>query len=156
LEDSQDRHHLLTWVIRQHFSGNGCKLDQTKTEGKLNRDIKVLIKFVEIYCDNKHESHNKSRWSPAGVDVEGKGNDDPQLCQECRKLLDYSIMRRRLCPLDPKPVCKKCKIHCYSYEYRSKIKEVMRFSGTTIKFLLSTNSVRFCTEYLLSHLSGSR
>jgi hypothetical protein len=142
-------------VTRQHFSGNGYKLDQTRTEGKLNRDIKVLIKFVEIYCDNKHDSNNKNWWSPASVDVEGKGNDGPLLCQECRELLDYSVMRRRRCPLDPKPVCKKCKIHCYSNDYRSKIRDVVRFSVTNLTLLLSTDSVRFCTEYLLSRLSRS-
>ncbi len=34
-----------------------------------------------------------------------------------------------MCPLDPKPTCKNCKIHCYAPENRAKIREVMRFSG---------------------------
>jgi hypothetical protein len=56
-------------------------------------------------------------------------NTKPLLCPECSALLGYSTDRRRLCPLDPKPTCKNCKIHCYAPENRAKIREVMRFSG---------------------------
>jgi hypothetical protein len=37
--------------------------------------------------------------------------------------------KRRRCPLDPKPSCKNCHIHCYSKEYRAQIREIMAFSG---------------------------
>jgi hypothetical protein len=33
------------------------------------------------------------------------------------------------CPHDPKPTCKKCKTQCYHGAYKSKIREIMKFSG---------------------------
>jgi hypothetical protein len=53
----------------------------------------------------------------------------PIICSECSDLVSYYISRRKLCRLDPKPSCKKCEVHCYSGEYRSRIKRVMRYSG---------------------------
>ena len=96
---------------------------------KLARDIEVLAEFVEVFCVNKHSARDKSQWKSTSKEIEWKGNKDPLLCKECCELLNYAVMRRSLCPLDPKPPCKKCKIHCYSKEYRSKIREVMKFSG---------------------------
>ena len=51
------------------------------------------------------------------------------LCTDCRELLVYAIARRRACPLDPKPACKDCPIHCYKPERRAEIRKIMRFSG---------------------------
>ena len=50
-------------------------------------------------------------------------------CSECRGLLEHGLEKRRTCPLEPKPTCKNCRIHCYSREYRAKIREIMAFSG---------------------------
>ena len=38
-------------------------------------------------------------------------------------------MKRSRCPLDPKPACKHCPVHCYHPTYRQNIREVMRYSG---------------------------
>jgi len=79
------------------------------------RDIaqykKTLSRFVAVYCRKKHGA-------PKG-----------ELCEECTALLSYGFSRLDQCPLDPKPKCKECPIHCYKPEYRTRIKEVMRFSG---------------------------
>jgi len=37
-------------------------------------------------------------------------------------------MRLR-CPHSPKPMCKKCFTPCYRDDYRSRIREIMKFSG---------------------------
>ncbi|RNC70649.1 MAG: nitrous oxide-stimulated promoter family protein [Desulfuromonadales bacterium] len=92
------------------------------------KDLKVIIDFVRVYC---HARHERAGRAPFELPQEmtrhyGKGVD---LCPECAGLLAHGITKRRICPLDPKPSCKHCRIHCYSREYRAKIREVMGFSG---------------------------
>jgi predicted amidophosphoribosyltransferase len=81
-----------------------------KKEKRIKKDEKVLRAFIKVYCQKHHKSVNG-------------------LCDECKDLLDYALKRNEKCPLDPKPKCKNCKIHCYKPEYRQKIKEIMKFSG---------------------------
>lgn len=75
------------------------------------RERIVLERFIEVYCRAHHE------------------RADDRLCPECRDLLQYALKRLEKCPYDPKPKCKACPTHCYKPAYRSRIKEVMRFSG---------------------------
>ena len=102
---------------------------QLKNEEQLNRDVKTLIQLIGIFCDNKHKSRPKNHWDPQNRTRTINESNSPKLCQECSDVLDYSIKQSEKCPLDPKPLCKRCKIHCYSSDYRLKIKEVMRYSG---------------------------
>ncbi len=104
-------------------------MEQLKNKVKLNHDVKILIQFIDLFCDNKHKSRPKNQWSPQNSDYLNYESNSPKLCQDCSDLLDYSIKKREKCPLDPKPLCKRCKIYCYSSDYRLKIKEVMRYSG---------------------------
>ena len=71
----------------------------------------MLAKFVEVYCRRKHDGQ------------------DGGLCAECADLLAYAQERLARCPFDPKPKCKDCTSHCYAESYRSRIREVMKFSG---------------------------
>jgi hypothetical protein len=82
---------------------------------KAEKDTKVLEKFIQVYCEAKHSTREKP--------------DFWGLCDECRGTLDYAIHRRAVCPLDPKPTCKNCEIHCYEPGHRQKIKDIMRHSG---------------------------
>ena len=84
---------------------------------KVDDDIEVLREFLKIYCESKHRDREKTT------------KDNITLCDECHDTLIYSAMRRKYCPQDPKPTCKKCEIHCYKPKYRIKIKEIMRYSG---------------------------
>lgn len=52
-----------------------------------------------------------------------------QLCGSCRELLAYAARRLRRCPQRPKPACKNCTTHCFSAEFRGRIKEVMKYAG---------------------------
>ena len=81
----------------------------------VEKDIKVLEKFIQVYCETKHKTHEKE--------------DDHGLCAECNHTLNYAIHRREICPLDPKPTCKNCEIHCYESGQRQRIKDIMRHSG---------------------------
>ncbi|HBA87312.1 MAG TPA: nitrous oxide-stimulated promoter family protein [Geobacter sp.] len=82
-----------------------------ETKQKQGKDIKVLATFIAVYCRGKHQS--------------AKG----ELCPDCAELLRYATMKREKCPLDPKPSCKHCRVHCYGKAQRATIREVMAYSG---------------------------
>jgi hypothetical protein len=93
---------------------------------KEKSDVRTLIQFVEIFCREKH-LQEKSQFTFNKVDVKSTRKTDLML--ECTKLLRYGLTMRLRCPHDPKPMCKKCTTPCYKGEYRSKIREIMKFSG---------------------------
>jgi len=84
---------------------------EKQTPQKQEKDLRVLEAFIGEYCRGKHQSR--------------KG----ELCSECAALLGYAEMKRKKCPLDPKPDCKHCPIHCYGKVQRAAIREVMGYSG---------------------------
>ena len=92
------------------------------------KETKVLIDFVRVYC---HERHREAQRHPFDLppELHSRYRRGIELCSDCAGLLAHGIARRRKCPLDPKPSCKHCHIHCYSKEYLAKIREVMGFSG---------------------------
>jgi hypothetical protein len=88
------------------------------------KDLKVLLNFVRVFCRAKHYDHARE-----AVAAEGIVGGELLLCADCAALVDYALEKRRKCPLDPKPSCKNCHIHCYGKEYRARIREIMAFSG---------------------------
>ena len=84
---------------------------------KVEKDIRILEKFIQVYCDTKHKDFEKTIVN------------NLDLCEECFETLNYSILRREFCSLNPKPSCKNCDIHCYKPDQRQKIKNIMRYSG---------------------------
>jgi hypothetical protein len=97
---------------------------------KQKKDLKILITFIGIYCRSRHAGTSTGK-KPLALPPELGGifKKDVHLCSECASLVAYAVEKRRKCPLEPKPSCKKCPIHCYSKEYRARIREVMAFSG---------------------------
>jgi len=78
----------------------------------IEKERATIKQMIEIYCWKKH------------------GSRRGELCNECSSLLNYAYKRLELCPFgEKKPTCKKCPVHCYAPSMRSKVKEVMRFSG---------------------------
>ena len=60
----------------------------------------------------------------------GNHSSDGFLCDDCLELARYAESRVINCKFNnKKPVCGKCKIHCYKPSMREKIKMVMRYSG---------------------------
>ncbi|MDP7288598.1 MAG: nitrous oxide-stimulated promoter family protein [Phycisphaerae bacterium] len=76
-----------------------------------DKQLQTIKKFIEVFCSKKHRT------------------DGSQLCDECSELLAYATERLAKCPMDPKPKCKDCTVHCYDQTHRDRIKEVMKFSG---------------------------
>lgn len=75
-------------------------------------EIKTLETMIKIYCQQKH------------------GAKCNELCPQCTNLLSYAKKRIDNCVYgDQKPVCSKCKVHCYKSDMRESIKEVMKYSG---------------------------
>lgn len=106
-------------------------------------DIKILARFVAVYCKEKHEEAKR----PLLIGAEGLGKlvNGTELCGECERLLRYGIAMRRRCPRDPKPACKKCPSPCYRPGYRQSMRAVMRFSGM---HLLKRGRIDFLLHYL--------
>lgn len=78
--------------------------------GPLKREADTICAMIAIYCRAHHGG--------------------PGLCAKCRELQDYALKRLSCCPFGiEKPVCAKCKVHCYRAEMRKNVGEVMRFSG---------------------------
>lgn len=100
-----------------------------KVYTKIKKDVRVLTRFIEIFCRNNHADSYRSIVQVKGKGAEYLKNLPIELCSDCRRLLLHGIGKRIICPYDPKPRCKKCPTYCYMNVYKDKIKEVMRFSG---------------------------
>ena len=91
-------------------------------------DIRTLMRFVGIYCRENHEGE-RVPFTFRQVDITGIERKEVPVCPDCTRLLTYGLTMRLKCPHDPKPMCKKCETQCYHREYKSKIREVMKYSG---------------------------
>ena len=79
----------------------------TRTE----REKMTVNSMIALYCKGHHHTMNG-------------------LCEDCANLVEYSNTRLDRCKFgNKKPVCSQCPVHCYKPDRRTKIKEVMRFSG---------------------------
>ncbi len=88
------------------------------------KDIRLIGKFVEIYCAGKHHTIGLT---PATLPA---GMGGRSLCPECASFLEYAISKRLKCPLEAeKPTCKRCRIHCYDSLHREKVREIMSYAG---------------------------
>jgi hypothetical protein len=96
---------------------------------KEKADIQILIRFVHIFCREKHRENSKRPFSPPVEEVAPLVQKGVRLCETCSELLSYGIRKRSRCPYDPKPMCKKCETQCYNRKYQERVREVMKFSG---------------------------
>ncbi len=98
-------------------------------------DADKLEKFVSLYCRSHHKDREKESFDFLYQRVPVRIEDGPELCAECSKLLKYAIIMRVLCPLDPKPRCRKCPQNCFRSEHWKSMEEVMKYSGPRSIFL---------------------
>ena len=113
----------MTWVIHPlYLFTYYAPMDQfTRAQVK---DLKLVFNFVRIYCGSRHGDQVKTN-----IQVENITVKETLLCDECAKVACHSLAKRRNCPLELKPSCKKCPVHCYGRDYRARIREIMAFSG---------------------------
>jgi hypothetical protein len=98
--------------------------DLTREECK---DLEVLALFTAVFCQSRHG--DRERTLPPGSSIAGLSPGKHLFCTECLDFLIYAADRRLRCPLDPKPICKHCPVHCYRPGHRERVREIMRFSG---------------------------
>jgi hypothetical protein len=96
---------------------------------KVISDLKILAKFIEVYCDGNHADADRTAVKLQTHDVNELMGKPLKLCPGCQKLLAHALVKRTVCPMDPKPQCKHCPRHCYHPNYRRQIQEVMKYSG---------------------------
>jgi len=78
---------------------------------RLEREKTTVQMMLGLYCKNYHH--------PVGG-----------LCSECQGLCDYAMTRLTQCKFgESKPTCGKCTVHCYKPEMRTRIIQIMRYSG---------------------------
>jgi hypothetical protein len=76
----------------------------------IEREIKTVSIMIDIYCRHHH------------------GSD--KLCKSCQDLYSYARQRTLKCTfIKDKPTCGKCQTHCYKPNMKTKIRDVMKFSG---------------------------
>ncbi|MBA4686546.1 MAG: nitrous oxide-stimulated promoter family protein [Candidatus Galacturonibacter soehngenii] len=82
-----------------------------KINEKVEQEISVVEKMIEIYC-NQHKHAKKG------------------LCKDCEEILTYAKGQINRCPhMKDKTFCSTCKTHCYKPVMREKIRIIMRYSG---------------------------
>lgn len=90
---------------------------KNKSEIRRKRENKLVEQMIKIYCNGNHRNRQ--------VYINGI-----KLCKSCHDLREYAFYKVEKCIMgDDKEFCSSCKIHCYSKEYKEKIKKVMKYSG---------------------------
>ena len=101
--------------------------------GRIADSQKTVARMIRLTCRAHHRGQ-------AGSDG---------LCPDCRALLDYARDRLDHCPFgDAKPVCARCRIHCYRPEQRGQIRQVMRYSGPRMIRAYPLDGVRHLLQLL--------
>lgn len=103
-------------------------INSINIEEKRQREKAMVSQMIALYCRKNHCT---------------KG----ELCDECRELSEYAILRSDKCPfMETKTFCSNCRVHCYKPEMREKIRQVMRFSGPRMIFHHPVAAVRHVIE----------
>jgi hypothetical protein len=109
------------------------------------KDLRILALFTAVWCKAKHAG-GKEPFTVSDERLQSLGLQRYRLCESCQEFLAYAFARRINCPLDPKPTCKHCHLHCYRPGHRERVREIMRFSG---KYLLLRGRLDLLWHYFL-------
>lgn len=78
---------------------------------RISREKHTVEAMLRIYCRDHHGAHGA-------------------ICGECSELLNYARARLDRCRYqERKPTCGNCPIHCYKPSMKTKIVDVMKYSG---------------------------
>ena len=106
------------------------------TQEKFIYDSETVLKFVQFFCDNKHQDEEKI---PSSIKLNYKSKDLNRelhytLCIECQKSVLYSYTKLQTCPKDIKPSCRKCDAPCYGKQEWKTSAKIMKYSGMKFGF----------------------
>jgi len=96
---------------------------------EIQKDTDKLARFLSMYCKAHHGHRLRKPFRFDYRKLPAKVLADVNLCDECTRLLRHAVVKRVLCPLDPKPRCRHCPDHCYRPLYRDQMSTVMKYSG---------------------------
>lgn len=103
------------------------------------KDIGLIYQFIHIYCRENHKKQEKQLLKSKYIE-----KSDLLFCEACEKLFKYAQAKRLACQYEPKPPCKKCTTPCYKGDYKSKMRDVMKFSG---KYLIMRGKIGLLFKY---------
>lgn len=93
------------------------RMARLETIPRLNEEKRTMEAMVTSFCHAHHQT-------PKG-----------ELCEGCREFLAYALKRLACCPYGgDKPVCAKCKIHCYKPTEKARARDIMRWAGPRLLF----------------------
>ena len=117
------------------------------TDEKFIHDTKIVLKFIQIYCEDKHTTvtkldHNLNlTYREKNLHVE----INYHLCSTCKDTFLLSYHKLQLCPHEEKPSCRKCPKPCYERPDWKRVAKIMKHGGMKqgllkIKKLFTLNS----------------
>ena len=99
-------------------------------EEKFIGDTKTVLKFIQLYCDEKHTNEQKEKENLELVyNEKSLETITYDLCPTCKQTFLYSYKRLQKCPHEEKPRCRKCPAPCYEKSKWKDLAKIMKFSG---------------------------
>lgn len=101
------------------------------TKEKFIHDSETVLKFIQYYCDHKHQENVKTDGDFQLIyrNENLKKGLTFSLCEECKHSLLYSYDKLQTCPQDEKPSCRKCPEPCYEKKEWKQSAKIMKYSG---------------------------
>ena len=105
-------------------------------EEKFTTDAATVLKFIAVYCEDKHHDAPKThhRW-PLVYRGQSLGEVEATLCAPCKETFEYSLARLQACLHEEKPSCRKCPAPCYDKPRWKLLARIMRHSGMKLGLL---------------------
>jgi hypothetical protein len=108
------------------------------------KDLKVLALFTAVYC-RAHHAGPRAPLATTDSELRELSLHKSPVCSTCAEFLAYAFERRLRCPLEEKPSCKHCPVHCYKSGHRDQVRVIMRFSG---QYLIRRGRLDLLWHYL--------
>ncbi len=110
------------------------RMARLETDPVLREEAETIRIMTAMYCRGTATAR---RGAPDG------------LCPECSAFLAYALKRLACCPYGAsKPVCAKCRIHCYRAKEKAQAREVMRHAGPRLAASHPVLSIRHLVKSL--------
>ena len=106
------------------------------TNEKFIHDTQTVLKFIQIYCDDKHKDAPKEDGKEDLV-YNNKPLDikvNYHICSTCKDTFYLSYKKLQECPHDEKPSCRKCPKPCYERPDWKRVAKIMKHSGMKTGF----------------------
>ena len=101
------------------------------TNEKFIHDTQTVLKFIQIYCDDKHKDESKSKESLSLIykEKELHISVNYNLCTTCKNTFLLTYEKLQECPHEDKQSCRKCPKPCYERPDWKHVAKIMKYSG---------------------------